>query len=175
MKIKMLLCALAMLAVTGAKAQNSAKPLPHKVSDVTLYDLDNNLCTLPEYGEKNLLIFFIDPDKHRQNQDFTEELEENGRAKGPGIYGFGIVNAYDSGLPTKWIVSAARSRTAKNGATVLADKDGVLPKAWGLGDCNNMFVLLLVSKDGELVFMKKGELSDADKAEFYKVVANYRN
>lgn len=32
-----------------------------------------------------------------------------------------------------------------------------------MGDCNNMFVLLLVSKEGDLVFMRKGPLSDADK------------
>ncbi len=174
MKIKFMLCAAALLMAAGAKAQNAA-PVPHKVSDVKLYDLNNNPCTLPEYGKKNLLIFFIDPDKHKQNQDFTEELEANGRAKGPGIVGFGIVNAHDSGWPTSWIVPMARKRTEKNGATVIVDKDGVLPPAWKLGDCDNMFVLLLVSKEGELIFMRKGELTNADKAEFYKVVADYLN
>ncbi len=174
MKIKFLLCAVALLATVGAKAQN-AQTLPHKVSDVTLYDLNGDPCALPMFGEKNLLIFLVDPDKHRQNQEFTEELEVNGRAKGPGIYGFGIINLHDTGLPNSIVSSLARKRTEKNGATVIADKDGVLPKAWGLGDCNNVFVLLLVSKEGELVYMKKGELSEADKEEFYKVVANYLN
>ena len=46
--------------------------------------------------------------------------------------------------------------------------------AWGLGDCNNKFVLLFVTKEGELVFMRKGELSEADKEAFYKVLDQYR-
>ena len=33
---------------------------------------------------------------------------------------------------------------------------------------------LLVSKEGDLVFMRKGPLSDADKKEFYQVVQKYR-
>jgi len=33
---------------------------------------------------------------------------------------------------------------------------------------------MLVSKDGELVFCKKGELSEADKADFYEMVKKYR-
>ena len=68
----------------------------------------------------------------------------------------------------------AAKRTEKNGATVLADEDRILSTQWQLGDCNNQFVLMIVSKDGELVFVRKGELTDADKEEFYKVVQNYR-
>ena len=33
---------------------------------------------------------------------------------------------------------------------------------------------MIVSKEGELVYMKKGELSKADQEEFYEVVKKYR-
>jgi len=172
MKMKLIAMLAAVFALSASAA--FAQKTPRKVSDVTLSDLDGNPKTLPYWGEKNLMIFYIDPDKHKQNEDFTFELEENHRATGPNIYGFGIVNLEDTIWPKNMVCNKAKKRTAKNGATVLADKDRTLSAAWGLGDCNNQFVLLLVSKEGELVFMRKGLLSEADKAEFYKVVEKYR-
>ena len=72
----------------------------------------------------------------------------------------------DGGLVDNAGTAVVGERTEKNGATVLADQDRIVSRKWGLGDCNNKFVLLIVSKEGELVFMKKGELSEADKTEF---------
>ncbi len=43
-----------------------------------------------------------------------------------------------------------------------------------MGDCNNQFVLMIVSKEGELVFLRKGVLSDEDKAAFYETIEKYR-
>ena len=77
-------------------------------------------------------------------------------------------------IPNNMARMMARKRTESNGAIVLADESRTLSTAWGLGDCNNKFVLLLVSKEGELVFMRKGELSQADINEFYKVLENYK-
>ena len=68
----------------------------------------------------------------------------------------------------------AKKRTEKNGATVLADQERTLSSAWGLGDCNNQFVLMIVSKEGELVFLRKGVLSEADKEAFYETIDKYR-
>ena len=148
--------------------------LPHKVDNVELEDLYGEKVTLPMWGEKNLLIFYIDPDK--QNYQFTVDLEQNHAASGDNIYGFGIVNLKDSWypVPNSTIRSMARKRTEKNGATVITDPDRTLAQKWGLGDCNNQFVLMIVSKEGELVYMKKGELSKADQEEFYEVVKKYR-
>ena len=149
--------------------------LPHKVENVSILDLKGEATTLPMWGEKNLMIFYVDPDRHKQNEDFTIELEENHRAKGDNLYGFGVMNLKDAPMiPNGMARSMAQKRTAKNGATVLADQDRVLSTAWGLGDCNNQFVLMIVSKEGELVFLRKGELSEKDKAEFYRVIEKYK-
>lgn len=163
-----------MLCASAAYAQEPQLPL--KVENVELEDLYGEKVSLPMWGEKNLLIFYIDPDKHKQNYQFTVDLEENHAASGDNIYGFGIVNLKDSWypVPDSTIRSMARKRTEKNGATVITDPDRILAEKWGLGDCNNKFVLMIVSKEGELVYMKKGELSEADQAEFYEVVKKYR-
>ena len=33
---------------------------------------------------------------------------------------------------------------------------------------------MIVSKEGELVFLRKGELSEADKEAFYEVIEQYK-
>lgn len=171
MKLIMILAAAFVLRTSAAPAQE----LPRKVSDVTVLDLDGNPAQLPMWGEKNLLIFYVDPDRYRQNEAFTYEMEENHRAAGENLYGFGVMNLKDAPLiPNGLARNLAKKRTARNGATILADQGRILSEAWGLGDCNNLFVLMLVSKEGELVFLRKGVLSEADKEAFYRTVEKYR-
>lgn len=158
------------LAATAVVAQE----LPRKVSNVELLDMKKNAVQLPYYGEKNLMIFYIDPDARKQNEAFTYELEETHRADSPEIYGFGIINAKDTWYPNGPIRKIAAKRTAQNGALVLMDDGRILSQAWGLGDCNDQFVLLFVNKAGELVFMRKGELTEQDKQDFYRVLEQYK-
>ena len=162
-------------AFTLAASAAAAQELPRKVNNVEVLDLDGNPAKLPHWGEKNLMIFYVDPDRHKQNEDFTIELEQNHRADSENIYGFGVMNLKDAPMvPNGMARSMARKRTAKNGATVLADQNRVLSESWNLGDCNNQFVLLLVNKEGELVYMHKGVLSEEDIAEFYRVLEPYK-
>lgn len=147
-------------AFTLAASAAAAQELPRKVNNVEVLDLDGNPAKLPHWGEKNLMIFYVDPDRHKQNNDFTVELEENHRAQSDNIFGFGVMNLKDAPMvPNGMARNMAKKRTAKNGALVLADQDRILSKAWELGDCNNQFVLMIVSKEGELVFLRKGVLS----------------
>lgn len=172
MKMKVML----MLAAFALSASATAgQELPRKVQNVEVLDLDGKPAKLPYWGEKNLMIFYVDPDRHKQNEDFTIELEENHRAEGDNIYGFGVMNLKDAPMvPNGMARNMAKKRTAKNGATVLADQNRILSTAWGLGDCNNQFVLMLVSKEGELVFLRKGILSAEDKEAFYQVLEQYK-
>lgn len=172
MKMKVI-AMLAALSLTASAAM--AQGLPRKVNNVEVLDLDGKPTKLPYWGEKNLMIFYVDPDRHKQNNDFTVELEENHRAQGDNIYGFGVMNLKDAPMvPNGMARNMAKKRTAKNGALVLADQDRILSTAWELGDCNNQFVLMIVSKEGELVFLRKGVLSEQDKADFYETIEKYK-
>ncbi len=172
MKMKIIaLLAACTLTVSAATAQD----LPRKVTNVEVLDLNGNTTKLPHFGEKVLMVFYVDPDRHKQNEDFTIELEKNGRAKSDNIYGFGVMNLKDAPMiPNGMARSMAKKRTEKNGALVLADQERKLSTAWNLGDCNNQFVLMLVSKEGDLVFLRKGILSEADKMAFYKALDKYK-
>ncbi|MBR6759229.1 MAG: hypothetical protein IKM03_02470 [Alistipes sp.] len=168
-----------LMGVMSATAQEAADKyaaveLPHKIENVVIEDAHGESAMLPLWGEKNLLIFYVDPDKHSQNHEFTVEMEEKHLAAGENIYGLGVLNLKDTWLPNGVVRSIARKRTEKNGATIMSDTDRVLAQKWGLGDCNNKFVLLLISKEGELVFCRKGEFTEQDKKEFLEVIQPYR-
>lgn len=164
---------LGMLFLTTALSAQTR--LPHKVSSITVHSLKGNPMKLPHWGEKNLLIFYVDPDHHKQNHEFTVDMEVNHRVEGENLYGVGVLNLKDAPLiPNDLACYFADKRTEKNKAVVLADYDGTLWRQWGLGDCNNRFVLMIVSKEGELVYVHKGVFSEAEKTEFYRIVQDYR-
>lgn len=173
MKKGFILAIVAVLFAVSAQAQT----LPRKVENVTIKDLYGNPTSLPHYGEKNLLIFYVDPDAYlalNKNNKFAEELEANGRAAGPGIYGFGILNFPDTFLPKEMLRKICRKRVEKNGATIIDDSEHIFKNAWNLGNCNQKFMLLIVSKSGELVYVLKDEVTPEGKEEFYRIIEQYR-
>lgn len=181
-KMIFLLVATLFIAVAANAQESKGKngivelPIPHKVENIVMEDLNGDDKKMPFWGEKHLLIFYVDPDKAKQNEDFTYEIEYNHAASGDNIEGFGIINLKDSWypIPNSAVRSIAKKRTEKNGALILTDPDRRLAKAWGLGDCNNKFVMLLISREGELVFCRKGEFTEQDKADFYEIIKKYR-
>ena len=173
---KIFLLLVAIFVVSAVEAQ--VLETPRKVENLTINDINGNPTTLPEFGQKNLLIFYVDPDSYLKggaNKKLSDELEENGRAAGAAIRGFGVMNFPDTGLPKNMVRNMARKRAAKNGATILDDDQQLLKKEWGLGDCNNKFVLMVVSKEGELVYCAKDDLDEAGVEAFYQFIDKYRN
>ena len=122
------------IAALGLSYTAEAQSLPRKVRNVEVQDLDTNKARLPWWGEKNLLIFYVDPEVPKQNHDFISYIEETGRVQGPNIEGFGIVNLKDAAYPNSLVRKIADARTAKNGATILCDPDHYISSAWRLGD-----------------------------------------
>lgn len=132
MKKMKVIAMLTAFALTASLA--TAQELPRKVSNIEILDLNGKPAKLPHFGEKNLMIFYVDPDRHKQNNDFTLELERTHRAESENIYGFGIMNLKDAPMiPNGMARNMAKKRTEKNGALVLADQERVLSTAWGAG------------------------------------------
>lgn len=167
---------LLMLSVTAA-AQEAKTPKEVEgttVKTVVIRDTQNNPLPLPEFGKKNLLIFYVDPDHYKQNEEFVDYLTKN-PVEGPTLRGYGVTNLKDAPLlPNSVLRAVMRSKQKSTGAAIYTDPDHSLRDGWNLGDCNNKFVLMFVTKEGELVFLRKGVLSDADKEAFYEVLENYK-
>ncbi len=165
-----------MLSIPTAAAQQTQGPrLPAKVADVTLTDLDKNPTGFSEYGHKHLMIFYVDPDAHRQNREFQAELEaRQPELYSPDIQSYAVLNLKDTILPNGIVRSIADRRTKGQPSISLADTNRVLSTEWGLGDCNGKFCLLFVTRDGELVYFRAGEFTAQDRADFYDTVAQYQ-
>jgi hypothetical protein len=168
------------LVLLGIGFVAEAQVLHQKVENVTLKDLSGEAVELPYFGEKNLFIFYIDPDTAlssfggHANYKFSDEIEKRKVSSGPNLFGFGILNIGDTGLPKKIVRNQARKRTANNGGLVLEDPDNTLSRAWGLGDCNGKYVFIVVSKEGEIVHFQKEKVTEADKEALYETLAKYK-
>lgn len=174
MKLKIFILAVAM-PFMALYAQTQGPKLPVKVSNVELTDLDKNPAQFKDYGKKHLMVFYVDPDVgNKQNVKFTEDLEANGKAVSPNIQGYAVLNLKDTGYPNGIVRSMAEKRTKGKPSINLADPNHALRDAWKLGDVNNKFCLLFVTKDCELVYFRAGELSEKDIQDFYDICDKYR-
>ncbi len=174
MKIKIFFLAVALPFVAVFAQQKQGPLLPVKVPNVELTDLDKNPSMFPDYGKKHMMIFYVDPDAHKQNKKFTEELEENNKEVSPNIQGYAVLNLKDTVFPNGIVRSIADKRTKGKPSINLADPNRALREAWNLGDCNNKFCLLFVTKDCELVYFRAGEFTEEDIADFYTVFNSYK-
>ncbi|MFI3288548.1 MAG: hypothetical protein SNH55_02295 [Rikenellaceae bacterium] len=157
------LLTITMLSLNATKAEEVIR----KVENVTILNLNGEEAQIPYWGEKNLMLFYVDPDRANQNQNYTDELERSKRAEGENLVGMGIMNLKDAPfIPNRLARAMANKRTEKNHAIVLSDEGRILATEWELGDCNNKFVSILVNRDGEIVYLKKGEFTPEEWEEF---------
>ncbi|MCD7969028.1 MAG: YtfJ family protein [Alistipes sp.] len=138
--------------------------------DVVIRTSSDEPIKLPALGEKYVLIFYVDPDHGNQNKEFTDYLEDNPIIS-DNIYCCGIINLKDAPLIPNGIVrSAIRKKEKKTGQDIYTDPDHILRDAWQLGDVNNLFTIIFVSPDREIVWIKKGKLTKEEQDEFFRVV-----
>ncbi len=142
--------------------------LGDKLKNVQIRDANDKPINLPGYGKHPLLIFYPDPD--HSSCKFTDYLEEH-PIGGNKLMAYGIVNLKDAPLmPNSVIRAVIRSKIKKTGAAIYTDPNHLLRNAWNLGDCNNKFVFIIIDTDGTLLYLHKGEPSEADIKRFYQVV-----
>ena len=60
----------------------------------------------------------------------------------------------DSAAPNFIIRSIIKGKIEKYKSTILTDVDLTLPKTWGLGDCNDKSVFVLIGKDKKVKYLK---------------------
>jgi predicted transcriptional regulator len=64
-----------------------------------------------------------------------------------------------------------RKKEQKFNSVILTDPDYILRNAWGLGECNDMSVCVIVNKKRQVVYYFKGAMS---QAEIHKALAAIR-
>ncbi len=150
---------------------------PAQFFPVAIEDLQRNPTVTPCMGDGQhvTMIIYADPDHYRQNEYFVDRIKKY-------IFpldefcGYGVVNLKDSYLPTfmlRIILRTIRSRSEQESkALILADPDLLLAKAWQLGDCNNQVVVILLDKEGKLLYWKAGALNEEETDHFISLITS---
>lgn len=171
---KIIVCLLTLLIVAPVYGQTRTLKIGSKVEDVEIRDSKNRPLMLPGFGKKHLLLFYPDPDNYKQNEAFTDYLEDN-QIDSKNIESYGIINLKDAPLfPNSIIRAVSRAKEKKTGARIYTDPNHLLRDAWGMGDINDQFVIVFVTKEGIVEFFKSGKMKEDDITEFFNVIDKFR-
>ena len=157
---------------------------PYHVVNPTIVTLTNDTSDLPDYGSRHMFLFYVDPESYvteSANRALEKELKADGamgfegRTYSPKIQGYAVLNLADTKLPSGLVRAVVRMVLGKNVPSLnYADNDHSLRNAWKLPDVNNKFVLMFITKDGDLVFYRESPMSPEDKELMYQTIALYR-
>ena len=103
---------------------------------MALRTADDKPSTIPHLGELVLVLFYTDADVADMNDPLADALTAS-TINADFYEGLGVVNLHDSKAPNFIIRSVLQDKTEKYDSLVLTDPDLALPRAWGLGGCNN--------------------------------------
>jgi hypothetical protein len=157
---------------------------PLQLENPTIVTLNNDPSQLPDYGKRNMFLFYVDPESYvteSANRALEKELKADGaklwegRTYSPKIQGYAVLNLADTKLPPWLIRSVVKMVLGKHVPSLnFADNDHSLRNAWKLPDVNNKFVLMFIDKDCNLVFYRESPMSDEDKELMYQTIGKYR-
>jgi len=123
------------------------------LSNVNIKDANDQPATIPDLGSKVLTIVYGDSDA----SDYSDPISDALKAKNydqKKQRGIGIANLKDSPVFDSVIRMMVRSKIKKYQVTILTDPDLTLPKAWGLGNCNNKSVFIVIGKDKKVKYFR---------------------
>ncbi len=171
-------------AVTREFLYSVSPENPYHVVNPTIVTLTNDVSDLPDYGSRHMFLFYVDPESYvteSANRALEKELKADGamgfegRTYSPMIQGYAVLNLADTKLPSGLVRAVVRMVLGKNVPSLnYADNDHSLRNAWKLPDVNNKFVLMFITKDGDLVFYRESPMSPEDKELMYQTIALYR-
>jgi predicted transcriptional regulator len=118
--------------------------------------------------DKVYVLFYVDPDEKDMNEHVTKVLkaEKFDRANYGSV---AIINMAATWLPNFAIASKLKKKQEEFPDTIYAkDLESVLVKEWDLEDDSSNVVLF--GKDGKVLFLVKGKLSDENVAELISII-----
>lgn len=169
MKLLVLVCLLSQSAWAGLEIGQ----IPERVELKNEFGghLDGSRWSSDELRGKVHIIFYVDPDEKDLNNEASEALlKENFPLE--KYQSYAIINMAATWLPNFAISSSLKEKQKQYPNTIyLRDYKKVLVAEWGISD-NNSDVLVL-DKQGKLIFWKDGQLNSEDIRELIKLIRDH--
>ena len=146
-----LTCSL-LITLAGFTAAN-ALSAGQEIANVNIKDANNNPSSIPEFGSKILTIIYCDTDTSDLADPMSDALKAKNYPRTKSI-GTGIANLKDSPVPNWVIRKIVQRKIEKYNETILTDVDNTVARSWGLGDCNNKSVFIILGKDKKVKYIK---------------------
>jgi len=142
-----------------------------KVSNVQIKDANDKPATIPHFGKKVLIVMYNDVDVADQNDPFANVVKD-AKIDGKKLKAIGVANMKDAPWKPNSIIRHMVRKKIKQfpGTIILTDPDYTLRNAWGLGNCNEKSVAIVVGKDKKVHYYKKGKLSAAESQEALAII-----
>ena len=151
------------LVMANLYAQQTAT-VGKTLSSLQLVDPNDAPKAIPFIGAKVIAIFYTDPDEKDVNDPLSDAIKAKNFPKDK-YAGIGIANCKDTWIPDAAIRMKARQKEKQfPGSIILLDTKRDLSKAWGLGDCNGLGVVIIIGKDAKIKFIKNIKTQEESKA-----------
>lgn len=157
------------ISIYNLRAQQTAT-VGKTVNSIALVDPDNSPKAIPFIGSKVIALFYTDPDTKDVNDPLSDALKAKNFSKDK-YAGIGIANCKETWIPDAAIRMKARQKEKQfPGSIILLDANRTLAKAWNLGDCNEMGVVIIIGKDAKIKYIKNVKTQEESKAIINTVV-----
>lgn len=140
------------IALAGFTAAN-ALSAGQEIANVNIKDANNQPSSIPEFGSKIITIIYCDTDTSDIADPMSDALKAQNHPRSKTV-GTGIANLKDSPVPNWVIRKIVQRKIEKYHETILTDEDNTVARTWGLGDCNNKSVFIILGKDKKVKYIK---------------------
>ena len=163
----------AIIAFTAGVGSVNAAAVGDVVSNPQVRDAADKPTTIPDFDNHVVGLFYSDTEASDLGDPLADVIKAKNYDK--AVYtGLGIANMKDSIAPNWLIRRIIKGKIEKYKTTILTDVDLSLPKAWGLGDCNDKSVFVLIGKDKKIKYLKvvdkKNRWSEAEISTVIKTI-----
>jgi uncharacterized protein len=121
--------------------------------NLNIRDANDQPATIPAFGSKVLTVVYGDSDASDISDPISDALKAKNFPESKNI-GIGIANLKDSPVPNWVIRGLVKRKIEQYKATILTDVDLTTASTWGLGDCNNKSVFIVIGKDKKVKYIK---------------------
>jgi len=169
----LVLCLCAVL--TAGSAAIYALSVNQSLTNLTIKDANDKPASIPDFGSKVLTIFYNDAEASDLSDPMSDALKAKNYPESK-TRGIGIANLKDSVAPNWLIRKIVKSKIAKYNSTILTDSDLTVARSWGLGECNNKSICIVIGKDSKVKYIKFMDkyhpASQADIDQVVKIVGD---